>query len=137
MVSLSRIIQKIVYNSNFLLSVVELNRIKIATEADIASGLVDWVKLFKSTTWEEIKMLAEKNEFIASASDSVARYTEDEMIRKRIEDREDFFIIQNRIQRELTEQHKQLSEKDDLIAKQQNEIAEYKKRIAELESKNS
>ena len=86
---LKNVLDGYVYNSNFLLSVVELNRIKIATEADIASGLVDWVKMFKSTTWEEIKMLAEKNEFIASASDSVVKYTGDEMVRKRIQDRED------------------------------------------------
>ena len=122
-----------VYNSNFRLSVVELNRTEIATEEDKISGLVDWVKLFKSTTWEEIKMLAEKNEFIASASDSVVKYTEDEMVRKRIQDREDFFIIQNRVQRELEEKTQQLAEKDQQIEKKDQQILEYQKRVAELE----
>ena len=93
-------------------------------------------------------MLAEKNEFIASASDSVVKYTEDEMVRKRIQDREDFFIIQNRVQRELEEKTQQLAEnaqqlaeKDQQLEKnakqleeKDQQISEYQKRVAELEA---
>ena len=40
------------YNSNFNLYVIELNSTDIATDDDIRSGMVTWVKLFKATTWE-------------------------------------------------------------------------------------
>lgn len=40
----------------------ELNNEEFATEEDKAYGIDYWAKLFKSTTWEELKILAlEKN----------------------------------------------------------------------------
>ena len=78
-------------------------------------------------------MLAEKNEFIASTSDSVVKFTEDEMVCKRIQDREDFFIIQNRVQRELEEKTQQLAENAQQLAEKDQQILEYQKRVAELE----
>ncbi len=56
------------YSSRFNLSVVELNNIEMATDKDKAFGIDEWARMFKATTWEEIKMLAEKNTYIDSAA---------------------------------------------------------------------
>nr|MCR5399942.1 hypothetical protein [Lachnospiraceae bacterium] len=52
----------------FNLCVIQLNHIEMATEEDKRYGIDEWARLFKATTWEEIRMLAEKNEYIDSAA---------------------------------------------------------------------
>ena len=48
-----------IYTPDFSLNVLSLKQIDKATKEDIESGLVYWAKLFKSTTWEELKQNAE------------------------------------------------------------------------------
>ena len=67
---------------------VNLRRIENATEEDISSGLRDWAKLFKAGSWEEIKMIAAKNNFIESAVSSIHVMTQDEIFREQCELRE-------------------------------------------------
>lgn len=52
--------------------------------------LYEWAKLFKATTWEEIKMLAEKNEYIADTVVTLKQLTADEKIRMQCQAREDY-----------------------------------------------
>ena len=42
------------------LSVIDLSKVELATEEDRLYGIDYWTRLFKAKTWEEIKMLAEK-----------------------------------------------------------------------------
>lgn len=51
---------KRIYSDKNKLSVLDLNRVDLATEEDKANELVFWAKLFKSKTWEELRMLAKK-----------------------------------------------------------------------------
>lgn len=51
-----------IYSSDFLLNVLDLNCINLATEEDKSCKLDYWAKFFKATTWEEIKMLAMQND---------------------------------------------------------------------------
>ncbi len=50
---------------------VELNHINLATKEDKAYGIDKWAALFKATTWEEIRMLAEKDPYIEMAANSI------------------------------------------------------------------
>ncbi|MBR5367943.1 MAG: hypothetical protein IK138_01540, partial [Lachnospiraceae bacterium] len=68
---------------------VDLTNIELADEEDIRYGLVDWARLFKAESWEELKMLAENNQTIDKAISSVWQMTEDERIRDRMQRRED------------------------------------------------
>ena len=52
--------------------------------------LYEWAKLFKATTWEEIRMLAEKNEYIADTVVTLRKLTADEKIRMQCQAREDY-----------------------------------------------
>ena len=79
---------KEIYTDNFTISVVNLRRIENATEEDISSGLRDWASLFKAESWEEIKMIAAKNNIIESAVSSIHVMTKDEIFREQCELRE-------------------------------------------------
>ena len=52
--------------------------------------LYEWAKLFRATTWEEIRMLAEKNEYIADTVVTLRKLTADEKIRMQCQAREDY-----------------------------------------------
>lgn len=79
-----------IYSDNFDLRVVDLTKIELATEDDKQYHIDYWASLFKSKTWEEIKMLADKNEYIHEASESIFKMTADDLVLKRCRDREDY-----------------------------------------------
>ena len=59
-----------------------LNLIQIenVTDEERQSTLYEWAKLFKSTTWEEIKMLADKNSSISEFTFTLHEMSENEKI---------------------------------------------------------
>lgn len=95
------------YSDKFRLSVLQLNHSNLATDEDKAYHLDVWAELFKATTWEEIKMLAEQNPVIAETAKTIYRVSEDERIRQICEAREEAEKTQRTIeilhQRELEE----------------------------------
>lgn len=50
-----------IYSDKFRLSVLDLTQIDLATAEDRAYRIDRWAALFKATTWEELKMLANRN----------------------------------------------------------------------------
>ena len=78
-----------IYNDKFRLSVVDLTQIKLATEEDKAYEIDHWARLFKAKTWEDIKMLAEKNEYLQEAAQSVYMANAEEIIRQKCLAREE------------------------------------------------
>lgn len=71
------------YSDSLTLHVVDLSRIDLATEEDKKYHVHEWAMLFKSTSWEEIKMLASKNEYLKEASETIFRMSADDLVRKR------------------------------------------------------
>ena len=57
-----------------------LTQIGNVTDEERQSTLYEWAKLFKSTTWEEIKMLADKNSSISEFTFTLHEMSEDEKI---------------------------------------------------------
>lgn len=84
----------------------DLTRIDLATDEDRQYQIDYWAALFKATTWEELRMLAEKNDAIAAATETVYKLSEEEMIRLQCEAREDYYRCQRDAQI-LTERAKQ------------------------------
>lgn len=80
-----------VYSDKLRISVLDLTQISLATEEDKAYGIDQWAALFKATTWEEIKMLAQNDEYIKEASDTIYQLTQEEKIRLQCEAREDYY----------------------------------------------
>jgi hypothetical protein len=47
--------------------VIELDQEDKASDEDIKYGIDRWVRLFKSKTWEDLKMVAQENDIIADS----------------------------------------------------------------------
>lgn len=90
-----------IYTDKLQVYVVELGQTKLATEEDRLYGIDYWAKLFKAETWEEIKMLAEKNEFLNDASETIYQLSADEKIREQCWAREEYNRIERTVQRQF------------------------------------
>ena len=78
------------YSDKFTISVINLNRTDLATDEDKAYNIDYWARLFKATTWEEIRMLTEKNEGIREAGETMFRYVYDDYESALCEMREEY-----------------------------------------------
>ncbi|MDE6213682.1 MAG: PD-(D/E)XK nuclease family transposase, partial [Lachnospiraceae bacterium] len=75
------------YSDSLTLYVVDLSHINLATEEDKRYHINEWAELFKATTWEEIRMIASKDEYLKEAAQTMFRMSADDLIRKRCRDR--------------------------------------------------
>lgn len=128
-----------IYSDKLRLSVLNLTRIDLASEEDLIYHIDYWASLFKATTWEELKMLAEQNEFIANASSTVYQLSQDEMIRLQCEAREDYYRRQRSVQHQMDKQNELIDSQQTTIdslrnenASLHNEINSLKRQIADL-----
>lgn len=118
-----------IYSDKFRLSVVDLTQIHKATKEDKLFRIDYWASLFKAATWEEIRVLAQKDEYIREAGNTIYQLTQEEKIRLQCEAREDYYRRQRSVQHYIEEQADtikkqaaQLAEKDSAIAALQAEI---------------
>ena len=118
-----------VYSDNLILSVVNLSRIDLATDEDKKYQIDYWAKLFKATTWEEIHMLASENDYINEASNTMLRLSAEKDIRKRCQDREEYY-------REIRTYKRIIAEKESFIAEQNSLITEKDSLIQQLLEEN-
>ena len=127
------------YSSKFVLSVLNLSCIDLATVEDKQYHIDYWASLFKATTWEEIKMLNEQNEYIKEASTTIYQLSQEEAIRQQCEAREDYYRRQRTMQyymdkatADLADAEQKLAEAEQMLdeTKQRAEAAELK--VAEL-----
>ena len=142
-----------IYSSKFAVNVLDLSHIELATEEDKSWSLDFWAKLFKTKTWEEMKMIAKDNEYFTEASNTLCDLYSDFNVRERCRDREDYELEQKYlhdtiaqqsdkiIQQEsmlaqkddmLAQKDGMLAQKDDILAQQAVELEEMKKKIQEL-----
>ncbi len=128
-----------IYTDKFTLCVVDLNCINLATEEDRKWGIDSWAALFKATTWEEINMLAEKNETMRQAAEEVYRLTQDKSIREQCRAREDYYRLWNTVERDMLNMNAELQMRLERIEAQTAELEELSQKIgmqkAELEEK--
>ena len=124
------------YTDKFSLHVLELNHINLATDEDMYYKTDKWAALFKATTWEEVKMLAQENDYIMSAAKSMYSSVTDPRILKLCTRRQEEIDGYNHRLERLAEQDKQIAEQDKQIAEQDRQIAEQEKQIATLTADN-
>lgn len=121
------------YSDKLCISVVDLTQIDLATKEDKQYGIDHWASLFKATTWEEIKMLAQDNEYIKAACDTLYQLTRDEEIRQQIEAREDYYRRQIDLQLYMQEQEERMQEQEATIQEQNSTIREQEDTIQKQE----
>ena len=122
------------YSDKFVLSVVNLNQIDKATEEDRRYGIDHWAQLFKATTWEAIKMLAAKNEYIAEASETMLQSYHDACVRTYCEAVEEARRRRRGLEIRLERAEAQLQAKDDELQATKNTLLEQKEEIARLKA---
>lgn len=77
------------YSGKFLIHVLDLTQIELATEEeDKSHGIDKWARLFKANTWEELKMIAQNDEILTQASESIWRYNANDIVRQQCAARE-------------------------------------------------
>ncbi len=91
------------YSDKFILSVVDLSHIELATDEDKSYGIDRWARLFKAKTWEELKMIAGNDPALTDASESLFRLNADEMERQYARARAEREAYENYINRRLAE----------------------------------
>lgn len=111
-----------VFTDKFILSVVDLNQISMATEEDCQWKIDYWAALFKATTWEEVKMLAEKNPILEDAVKTLYEMSEEEEIREQCMAREDYYRTINTYEAEILDRDRRLEEKDQQIEELLQEV---------------
>ena len=127
-----------IYNSKFTLNVLNLKQIKLATNGDKLWKLDFWARLFKATTWEELKMLAQQDNVFQETCDTVFRLNQDEKIRYWCQAREEAERIARTIEQDyedrLAKKDNALAEKDKALAEKDKALAEKDKALAEKDA---
>ena len=105
---------KRLYSDKFVLSVVDLTHIELATEEDKNNQLDYWAKLFTATSWEELKMIAEKNPSMTEATQTLYELNADIITQEKCRARREYFRRQNTMNRDmaLAQEAKEKAEKE-------------------------
>jgi predicted ribosome quality control (RQC) complex YloA/Tae2 family protein len=110
----------------------------MATEEDKKHQIDTWAKLFKATTWEEIKMITSTNPSMNSTAEEIFAANSDFMIAEQCRVREDNIIHERRMKEALVEkdnkieeQAKELEEKDKKLEEKDKELEEKAKELEE------
>ena len=121
-----------VYTDKFILSVVDLNHIELATREDREWKIDYWASLFKATTWEELKMLAEQNSILEGAVETIYELTADETVQEQCKAREKHVREMRTVltEKEMAVQEKEMAVQEKEMAVQEKEMAVQEKEMA-------
>ena len=123
-----------IYTSKFMLKVVELNHTDIATEEDKYYKIDQWAKLFKATTWEELKMCASEDAAMQSVVKMIYEYNEEEAVRDMCRARREAVAFEEYMQEEKERLQTKLDTLIEKNAKVKMENAEVKAENAKLKA---
>ena len=123
------------FSSKIRLGVVNLSQTALATEEDKLYGIDQWVALFKSKTWEELRMSAKEKPELLEATKSLYEYNNETTIRYQCYAREDYRKMMNTIRRTEKEQSEKLEEQARILEENAEKLAAQEAYIKELEAK--
>ena len=113
------------YTNSFNIKVLDLTRTDLATREDKAYNLDKWARIFKATTWEELKALSKNDRFMKEVTKSMHIMTEDEILREKMIEREEFYADMRWLKERAAAAE---AERDSTMA----ELAKYKEKYGEL-----
>jgi predicted transposase/invertase (TIGR01784 family) len=91
------------YSSKFVLNVLDLSHINLATKEDKRYQIDRWARLFKATTWDELKRIVGDDKYMYEASKTLYEMNGDETVRAQCRAREDYEYRQKMFQRKMAE----------------------------------
>ena len=116
-----------IYSDKLRISVVDLTHIDLATDEDKLYGIDHWARLFKSRTWEDLKMLAENNPIIDEAASTIYSISQDNILLEQIRARDEAIAHENYLRKQMEEQTKQRQEDALLIESLRKEIEDLRR----------
>jgi len=126
-----------IYSDKLSLHVLQLNGDQYATEEDKAYNIDYWARLFKSTTWEELRMLAQEQKNLQSTVETIYRISADDYTLAEIRAREDELRVQRTMENEMKRRLEKLAQLQNTIDEQQSTIDEQADTIAEQAKENA
>ena len=108
-----------------------LNQIELATEEDKKWHIDEWARLFKATTWEELKMIAEKDKVYSEAANSIYEQNSDETVRMMCEARREAIFHEQYVQNKMDNLEKQLAEAALQEQHSQNKMEKLEKQLSQ------
>ncbi len=113
------------YSGKFVLSVIDLTKIDLATNEDKEWQIDHWARLFKAKTWEDLKMIAKENDAMQEASETLYSMHCEQTIRDMARAREDALRRENGMKKHIAT----LEADNERLA---HEVAEKEEEIARL-----
>lgn len=124
------------YSSKFEIRVLSLNQLENASMEDKndPNGLYQWARLFKASTWEELKMIAKDNPMMDSFVGTVMQLTAEEKVAQACEMRRRYSNDIATYEEEIAERNAKLAVLDARLAEQNAEIADKDAEIADKDA---
>lgn len=124
------------YSSKFEIRVLSLNQLENATleEKNDPNSLYHWARLFKASTWEELKMITQDNPMMNSFVGTVMQLTAEEKVAQACEMRRRYSNDIATYEEEIATAKAKITELDADIAKKDAALAEKDAEIEELRS---
>ena len=128
-----------IYTDKFKITNVDLTSISLAKDDRVDAEIVNWARLFKARTWEELRMLAEKDKQLGETISSAWQLSKDREIREQMRRREENERLWNYTVRHAEEAEKKAEEAErrleDGLRAAAEEVTEAKNKLAEAENK--
>ena len=125
------------YTGKFEVRVLSLKNIEHASEAEKEepNGVYQWAKLFAAQTWEELKMVAEKNERMQSFVGTVRQLSAEERVTQVCEARRKYLSDMATLKECLEDVTKQLEEETERAKKEAERAKKESERAEQAEEK--
>lgn len=121
-----------VYNDSLTLYVADLTKIDLATAEDKCYHIDRWARLFKADTWEEIRMIAGKDEALYEAAKALFYNSSEDEILQRCLDREEYYQDLRNYEHAIAERDQAIIERDQVIIERDQVIEELRAELAKL-----
>lgn len=93
-----------------------------------------WARLFKASTWEEIKMIATDNEYLQEASNTLFDLNADFNVRERCRNREEYYNVLRTFESEIDLMKEELAQSKNELVLSKNELAQKDLEIQKLQA---
>ena len=121
------------YSSKFVIKVLSLNQLENATDAERSTpnGLYYWAKMFKASSWEELKMIAKDNPMMTSLVGTVMKLSAEEKVTQACEARRRYSNDIATYEEMISTREARVNELDAALAEKNIEIADREAALAE------
>ena len=113
----------------------DLTKIELATDEDRLCEIDHWARLFKAKTWEDLRMIVEKNQYMNEAAPEIYMRNADENIREQCLAREEYWKHERWVRNQIEEKDRTIADQEQMITDQKQTIINQEQRITDQEQR--